>query len=128
MNKPFKPSGYNSLSPYFVVAGAQKLIDLLKQIFNAKELRRYDGESGTIMHTELQIDDTVIMLADSSKDYPPNQLLVHIYVPDVRKTFEKAISLGCKADQKPEQKEGDPDMRGMFRDFAGNMWAVGTQV
>jgi PhnB protein len=128
MNKPFKPSGYNSLSPYFIVAGAQKLIDLLKQIFNAKELRRYDGEGGTIMHAELQIDDTVIMLADSTKDYPPNQLLVHIYVPDVRKTFEKAISLGCKADQKPEQKEGDPDMRGMFRDFAGNMWAVGTQV
>jgi PhnB protein len=128
MNNSFKPSGYNSLSPYFIVPGAQRLIDLLKKVFDAKELRRYDNADGSIMHAEIQIDDSVVMIGDASKNYPANQLLVHVYVPDVRKTFEKAIALGCTAEEKPAQKKGDPDIRGMFRDFAGNSWAVGTQM
>ena len=41
MSSQFKPIGYNSVSPYFVVDGAQKLIDLLKEVFNAKELSKY---------------------------------------------------------------------------------------
>ncbi|MCL7749557.1 hypothetical protein [Halalkalibacter alkaliphilus] len=52
MDKNFKPSGYNSLSPYFVVNGAQKMVDLLTKLFNGKELRRYDMPDGSIMHVE----------------------------------------------------------------------------
>jgi len=127
MNKQFKPSGYNSVSPYFIAKGAQKLIDLLKVIFNAKELRRYDKPDGSIMHVELQIDDSVIMVADSTSEYPPNQHLIHVYVPNVHETFNKAIAAGCIVEQQPEQKEGDTDVRGSFKDFAGNSWAIGTQ-
>ena len=127
MNKEFKPKGYNSVSPYFVVNGAQKLIEILKQIFDVKELRRYDKPDGTIMHAEIQIDDSVIMLGDSSDQYPPNNHLVHVYVPDVNKTFNKAISIGCEVIEQPVHREGDPDKRGSFKDFAGNTWAIGTQ-
>jgi PhnB protein len=128
MNKAFKPTGYNSLSPYFIVAGAQQLIDLLKEIFNAKELRRFERPDNTIMHAEIQIDDSVIMLGDSSNDFPPIQLVVHVYVPDVDETFEKAIKTGCEIVEQPKQREGDPDRRATFKDFAGNMWSVGTQL
>ena len=128
MNKQYKPVGYNSVSPYLVVNGAQKMIDLLKDIFNAKELRRYDKPDGTIMHAEIQIDDSVIMIGDSSDEFPPNQHLLHIYVPNVDKVYEKAISLGCESTETPHQKEGDPDRRGSFKDFAGNTWAIGTQL
>jgi PhnB protein len=127
MSKQFKPSGYNSVSPYFIVKGAQRLIDLLKVIFNAKELRRYDQPDGSIMHVELQIDDSVIMLSEATAAYPANQFLMHVYVPNVHETFKKAIAAGCVAEQQPEQKEGDPDTRGSFKDFAGNSWAIGTQ-
>jgi uncharacterized glyoxalase superfamily protein PhnB len=127
MNQPYKPQGYNSVSPYLIVEGAQKLIDLLKEIFNARELRRYDNADGTIMHVELQLDDTVLMLADASSAFPANQFLLHVYVADVMSTFRKAIALGCRVDQEPQQKEGDPDLRGSFLDFAGNVWAIATQ-
>ena len=127
MNSPYKPSGYNSLSPYLIVDGAQKMIDLLKAIFGATELRRYDNADGTIMHVEVRIDDSVIMIADSSSEYPANELLLHVYVPDVHQTFNKAIDLGCVPIEKPVNKEGDPDTRGSFKDFSGNIWAVGTQ-
>ena len=128
MNKDFKPAGYNSISPYFIVNGAQQLIDLMKQIFNAKALRRYDMPDGTIMHAEIQIDDSVIMLGDSSDKFPPIPLVMHVYVPDVDETFERAIEAGCKIVEKPKEREGDPDRRATFKDFAGNIWSVGTQL
>ena len=128
MSKTFKPNGYNSASPYFIVNGAQRLIDLLKKIFNATELRRYDLPDGTIMHAEIQIDDTVVMLGDSSSKFPPVPIVMHVYVPDVDKTFEKAIEAGCEIVQKPKQGGNDPDRRATFKDFAGNMWSIGTQL
>lgn len=128
MNKTFKPAGYNSVSPYFIVNGAQRLIDLLKKIFDATELRRYDMPNGKIMHAEIQIDDSVIMLGDSSEKYPPVSVVIHVYVPDVDKTFEKAIGAGCEIIEKPKQSANDPDRRGTFKDFAGNMWSIGTQL
>ena len=128
MKEKFKPTGYNSVSPYFIVDGAQKLIDMLSHIFNAKEQRRYDLPNGTIMHVEVQIDDSIIMIADSSEHYPANQFLMHVYVPSVDDTFSKAISMGCESVEQPKQKEGDPDRRGSFKDFAGNIWSIGTQL
>jgi PhnB protein len=127
MNKDFKPAGYNSVSPYFIVNGAQKLIDLLTVIFDARELRRYDRPDGTIMHAEIQIDDSVIMLSDSSDMFPPVQLILHVYVPNVDETFQKAVNAGCNIVELPKSREGDPDRRATFNDFAGNMWSVGTQ-
>ncbi len=128
MSKQFKPTGYNSVSPYFIVNGAQKLIDLLKTIFDAKELRRYSNPDGTIMHAEIQVDDSVIMLGDSSEKFPPVQLVMHVYVPNVDETFEKAVQAGCEIVERPKESESDPDRRATFKDFGGNMWSVGTQL
>lgn len=128
MNKEFKPENYNSASPYFIVTGAQKFIDLLKDIFDAKELRRYDRPDGTIMHAEIRIDDSVLMLGDSSDKFPPVPLVMHVYVPDVDETFKRAIGKGCEPVEQPKVRDGDPDKRATFKDFAGNMWSVGTQL
>jgi PhnB protein len=128
MDKQFKPTDYNSVSPYFIVNGAQQLVAMLKHVFNGKEKRRFDTPDGKIMHIEVQLDDSIIMIADSTDKYPPNQFLVHVYVPNVDDTFNKAISYGCIAVEQPTQKDGDPDRRGSFKDFAGNNWSVGTQV
>ena len=81
-----------------------------------------------IMHVEVQIDDSIIMIADSSDQFPANKFLMHVYVPGVDETFSKAISAGCESVEQPIQKEGDPDRRGSFKDFAGNIWSIGTQL
>ena len=127
MNEDFKPTGYNSLSPYFVVRNARRFIDLMKEIFHAEELRRYHMHDGTIMHMELKIDDSIIMLGESSEEYPPTQSLIHVYVADVDSIFKKAIELGCTVVKEPEEKTGDPDRRGTFKDFSGNLWSIATQ-
>lgn len=123
----YKPDGYNSVSPYLIVDGAHKLIDLLKIVFNAKELRRYDLPDGKIMHSEIRIDDSVIMLADSSDRYPPNNTLLHLYVPDVHTAFNKVVEAGFEIIERPNNKDNDPDTRGTLKDFQGNSWSVSTQ-
>lgn len=89
----FKPKGYNSLSPYFIVRDAEKFITLIQNIFNAELLRKFERPDGRIMHAELKIDDSVVMLGEATDSYPPNQLLVHVYVPDVDSVFKSAIEL-----------------------------------
>lgn len=127
MKDAFKPSGYNSVSPYVVVRGAQQMIDLLKKIFDVKELRRYDDGKGRIVHGEVMLDDSIIMIADSTEQWPPNKSLIHVYVKDVDATYKRALEAGCQSVQEPRVQEGDPDRRGGFNDFSGNSWFVSTQ-
>jgi PhnB protein len=127
MNTSYKPDGYNAVSPYFVVAGAQRFLDFVREVFEAIPLRRYEMPDGTIMHAELRLEDTVLMIGDAGGSHAPNTHLLHVYVPNVDAVFEKAIALGCTALEPPREREGDPDRRGSFRDFAGNVWSVATQ-
>ena len=127
MKADFKPKGYNSVSPYFIVNGAQRFIDLMKQIFNATELRRYDMPDGSIMHAEIRINDSVIMLGDASEKFPAVPMVINVYVSNVDDEFEKAANAGCEVVERPTECEGDPDRRATFKDFAGNSWSVGTQ-
>ena len=124
----YKPDNYNSLSPYLIVDNAQKLVDLLKVIFGAMELRRFDHDNGTIAHIELKLEDSIIMISNSTGNYPANTTMLHLYVPDVLKTFNLAVDYGCKIIEYPIKKQGDPDTRGAFMDFAGNYWAVSTMT
>ncbi|MEL7119369.1 MAG: VOC family protein [Bacteroidota bacterium] len=124
----YKPEGYNSISPYLVVDGAQKLVNLLKAVFNAEETRRYDKPDGTIGHIELKIDDSIVMLSDATEHFEAMPYMLHVYVPDVYATYNKAIEQGCEPVKAPEREGDDPDVRGMFKDVLGNLWAVGTQT
>ena len=128
MKSEFKPTDYNSVSPYFIVDGADRFIDLMKKIFGANLLREYRKPDGSIMHAEVQIDDSVIMLGNSSEKYPPVPIVIHVYVPDVDATFQKAVDAGCEIIESPKEQENDPDRRGTFKDFAGNWWSVATQL
>jgi PhnB protein len=126
--KSYKPDNYNSLSPYLIIDNAKHLVDLLIRIFDAKTLRRFDHQDGKIAHLELLIDDSVIMIADSTEQYQANKTMLHVYVPDVFKTYSRAIENGCQRIEEPTNKEGDPDTRGSFYDPAGNYWSVSTQT
>ncbi len=125
--KNWKPESYSSVSPYLVVAGAQKVIDFLKAVFGATELRRYDMPDGSIMHAEVRIDDTVIMLGDGGAAFPSFTSLIHVYVDDIDRVYERAIEAGGTPVEAPRIREGDPDKRGSVKDPCGNTWAIATQ-
>ena len=77
---------------------------------------------------ELKLDDSILIISDSTDHYPATKTLLHIYVPDVLRTFNKAIEMGCAIIDRPTNKQRDPDTRGAFYDCAGNYWAVSTQT
>ena len=60
------PEGYNSVTPYLFVKGAASAIDYYKNVFGAKERMRMPGPNGRVMHAELQIGDSIVMLADEN--------------------------------------------------------------
>ena len=78
MTTTYKPDGYNSVSPYLIVKDAGATIEFLKAVFDAVELRRFPDDEGRIMHSEIRIDDTVIMIADSAEGWPALTSHVHI--------------------------------------------------
>ena len=90
----YKPEGYSTVSPYLIAAGAQRVIDFLKNAFGARELRRYDMPDGSIMHAEVRIGDTVVMIGDAGENWPPVPAHLHVYVDDVDATYRRALDAG----------------------------------
>ena len=125
---PAKPSGYSTVSPYLIAAGAQAVIDFLKQAFGAEELRRYDLPDGSIMHAEVRMGDTVVMLGDAGENWPAVPAHLHVYVDDVDATYQRALEARGLSVQPPQRKGQDPDRRGGVKDPAGNTWWIATQV
>lgn len=124
---PFKPAGYTSVAPYLVVKGAEQTIHFLETVFGARRLRCHARPDGRIMHAEVRIDDTVVMLADADGDWEANGAHIHVYVADVDATFQKALAAGARSLREPV-KGDDADKRGGFMDAGGTSWWVGTQV
>jgi uncharacterized glyoxalase superfamily protein PhnB len=122
-----KPSGYNSVAPYLIVDGAEATISFLADVFGAVELRRFPAPDGKLLHAEVRIDDSVVMLADGSAAWPPIAANVHVYVPEVDATYRKALAAGATSVQEPVQK-GDEDKRGGVRDAGGTTWWIATRV
>lgn len=127
MTKSYKPDGYNSVSPYLIVAGAERTIDFLKRVFGAVELRRFADPSGKIGHAEVRIDDTVLMIGDGGEGWPPVPSHVHIYVKDIDATYRRALDAGATSVQEPVKKD-DADKRGGVKDDGGTTWWMATKV
>lgn len=124
----YKPECYTSVSPYLVVSDAAATIKFLKEIFSASELRRFPGPDGRrIMHAELRIDDSIVMLGEAAEGWPATPSHVHVYVADVDAVFRSAIAAGARPLQEPVKKE-DEDRRGGFLDAWGTSWWVATRV
>jgi PhnB protein len=127
MGTSYKPNGYSTLSPYLVVEGASSTIEFLKRVFGAVELRRFPDAEGKLMHAEVRIDDTVVMIADGGESWPPVPSYVHVYVRDVDATYARALAAGATAVQEPTKKE-DEDKRGGVKDAGGTTWWIATKV
>src|SRR3990172_4467330 len=112
MKSTYTPQGYTPVSPYLIVDGASRTIDFLVRVFDAVELRRFPDPTGRLMHAEVRIDDTVLMLADGVEGWPPIPAHVHIYVPDVDATYRRALEAGAASVQEPAKKDDADKKRG----------------
>ena len=125
--KSHKPDGYTTVSPYLIVDGANGTLEFLRSVFGAVELRRFPDPTGKVMHAEVRLDDTVVMIADGTSGWPPVPCHVHVYVPDVDATYRRALEAGATSVQEPVKKE-DADKRGGVKDAGGTTWWIATKV
>ena len=127
------PKGYHSATPYLIVNGAAKAIEFYKQAFGATELMRFPGPGGKLMHAEIKVGDSPIMLADeapemdakSPQSFGGTPVGIMLYVPDVDATFKQAVAAGAKV-AKPVQDQFYGDRSGTLIDPFGHKWTIGT--
>ena len=122
-----KPEGHPTVSPYLIVDGASGTIEFLRNVFGAVELRRFAAPNGNVMHAEVRIDDSVVMIADGADGWPPVPSHVHVYVADVDATYKRALDAGATSVQEPVKKQ-DADKRGGVKDAGGTTWWIATKV
>lgn len=123
----WKPEGYNSLSPYLICPNAVEDIGFIEQVFDGTLLRRFDRPDGSLMHAEVRIDDTVLMIGGAQTAQQSSGAHIHLYVRDCMAVYGRAIEAGATSIQVPERKRADDDVRGGFRDASGTTWWVATQ-
>ena len=106
--------------------GAAKLIDFVKEAFGAQETFRMPGPEG-IMHAELRVGDSMVMMSDAMGEYTPMPTMLFLYVEDVAAVYKRALQAGGVSTQAPENQFWG-DRAGAVKDAFGNIWWIGTHV
>jgi len=118
------PDGYHSVTPQLDVKGAAKLIDFMKQAFGAEEVMRMPGPGGALMHAEVKIGDSIVMMSDAVREAPmPGS--VFLYVNDVDAVYKRALQAGATSQLEPTDMFWG-DRFASVKDSFGNKWGMAT--
>jgi PhnB protein len=129
------PDGYHTMTPYLIVDGAARAIDFYTKVLGATEKMRMPSPGGKIGHAELNLGDTMIMLADEHPEmdarapraFGGSPVSLMLYVPDVDATVAKATAAGARVVRKVENQFYG-DRMGTIEDPFGHRWHVATHV
>ena len=121
------PEGLHTVTPYLVVQGVAKLIDFLKQAFGATEMHRSTRPDGTVMHAQVKIGDSPIMMGEAWGDYSPKPASLYLYVPDCDAVYKSAVAAGGTSIMEPMNMFYG-DRNGGVKDLAGNEWWIATHI
>jgi PhnB protein len=89
------PDGYHVVTPYLIVRGVPGLIDFMTRAFQAEVHERMETPDGTVMHAEVKIGDSIIMMGEASEKYPPMPGGLYLYVKDTDAVYRRALEAGA---------------------------------
>lgn len=129
------PEGYHTATPYLFVRDAGSAIEFYRQTFGAEEVLRMEAPDGKMMHAEIKIGDSHIMLADEMLEMgvkSPQTLggvsgSLMLYVADVDAQYQKALDQGC-TELRPLQDQFWGDRMGTVVDPYGQQWSLATHI
>lgn len=116
------PNGHQQIMPYVIVENASAFINFLQTVFGATERSKHLRDNNLIMHAELQIGESVIMLADTTADYPEQTAGLFIYVQDCDATYQ--LALANEAVGILEPRDQDYGRSAGVKDAFGNTWWI----
>lgn len=120
----WKPEGYPSLSPYLMVRDAEAVLGFAEAVFGGTRLQVIPSAQGGILHAEMRLDDSVVMMGEVKQ---AGDAHVHLYLPDVEAAFDRAVAAGGTVVQ-PLTDKGDGDMRGGVSDGHGCTWWMARHI
>ena len=129
------PDNMHTVTPHLICAGAAEAIEFYKRAFNAVEEARLRGPDGKIMHAQVRIEGSAVMLVDempewgalSPRSLKGSPVTIHIFVPDVDAFVNRAVAAGAKVTM-PVADMFWGDRYGKIEDPFGHSWSVGTHV
>ena len=127
------PDGYHTVTPHLAVRNAAKALEFYAKAFGAEETFRMPGPGGVIMHAEVRIGDSTVMLGEESPDMGAlspqaiggSPVSLMIYVKDVDASFARAEKAGCKVELPPTDMFWG-DRYGKLVDPFGHKWSLAT--
>jgi uncharacterized glyoxalase superfamily protein PhnB len=125
MSEPYVPDGFTRVTPYLSVSGAQKLLDFLVAVFDARIVDRNERRDGKLSHASVQIGDSHIELSDPTEQWGHTPAAIHIYVPDVDQTHRRALENGAQLLHEPMEMDYG-ERASAVRDPFGNNWYIAT--
>ncbi len=122
MKKSNIPEGYNQVMPYLIVENAAAFMEFTQKVFGAEEKFKAMRDEKLIMHAEISIGSSVIMIADATESYKPQPAGLFVYVDDCDTTYNNALANGATsvsvpADQSYGRSAG-------VKDAFGNTWWI----
>jgi PhnB protein len=121
------PPGLHTITPYFQVSDARKLIDFVTQAFGAEEMFRVPMPDGSIVHAEVRIGDSMIEVADAGEQYKAMPGAIHYYVEDTDAVYRRALDAGGISLAEPVDQAYGERSAGV-RDPVGNNWYIATPL
>lgn len=127
------PDGYHTVTPHLAIRGAAAAIEFYATAFGAEELFRMPGPGGLVMHAEVRIGDSIVMLGEESPEMgataPPtiggSAVGLLLYVGDVDAACKRATNAGCTLEMPPtDMFWGDRYCK--LRDPFGHKWSIAT--
>lgn len=118
---------YPSVTPYLLVADAERELDFLKAAFGATERDVARNPDGSIMHAELMIGDSLLMLGQANEQWKPREGAFYLWVKDVDATYRQALESGGTSESEPEDKPYGHRNAGVI-DPNGLTWWIGAPV
>jgi PhnB protein len=116
------PKGYQTVMPYLILRDVAAFIDFTQKVFGAEELAVYRNEDGSIMHAEIQIGGSTIMMGQSNDDWGVQNAGLYINVENTDSTFQKALDEGAIVIMPVENK--DYGRTSGVKDPQGNTWWI----
>jgi uncharacterized glyoxalase superfamily protein PhnB len=121
------PDGYRSITPYLKLPNSGRLVEFLKEAFGAIERGRLTRPDGMLLHAEVVIGDSLVMIHEAPSHMEAKPSTLYMYVGDVDTTYERALNAGGTSVMAPHDMYYG-DRVACVRDVSENDWWIATRL